>query len=98
MKREVVFKPQALENLRWLPVHQQRIVTDGIRRHLLENDPRVQTRNKFPLRRGSAWADYELRLGSLRVLYRTEGSTALIAVIGLKRGNILTVQGEDFEL
>jgi mRNA-degrading endonuclease RelE of RelBE toxin-antitoxin system len=98
MKWHVVFKPQALEHLRWLPVHQQRIVTDGIRRYLVENDPRIQTRNKFRLRRSSTAADYELRLGSLRVLYRIEESVVSIAVVGLKQGNTLIVRGEEFVL
>lgn len=98
MTRQVVFKPQALEHLRWLPVHQQRVVTDGIRRHLVGNDPSEQTRNKFRLRRSSNAADYELRLGPLRVLYRIEGSVVSIAVVGLKRGNTLIVRGEEFAL
>lgn len=68
MARRVVFKPQALEHLEWLPVRQQRMVTDGIRRHLVENDPQAESRNKFRLRRESTSADYELRVENLRVL------------------------------
>lgn len=98
MKRRVVFKPQALEHLRWLPVRQQRSVIDGVRRHLVENDPGVETRDKFRLRRGSAVADCELRLGALRVLYRIEKSMVSLAVVGLKRGSILIVKGEEFSL
>jgi mRNA-degrading endonuclease RelE of RelBE toxin-antitoxin system len=98
MNWDVLFKPQALERLRWLPVLQQRLVTDGARRHLIENDPRIETRNKFRLRRGSGVADYELRLGDLRVLYRIEGSTVFITVVGVNRGNTLIVKGEEFVL
>jgi mRNA-degrading endonuclease RelE of RelBE toxin-antitoxin system len=98
MKREVEFKPQALEHLRWLPIHQQRSVTGGIRRHLVENDPRAETKNKFHLRRASGAADYELRLGDLRVLYRIEGSVIFITAVGIKRGNTLIVRGEEFPL
>ncbi len=98
MKPQVVFKPQALEQLRWLPVHQQRVVTDGIRRHLVENDPGAETRNKFRLRRQSAVADYELRLGPLRVFYRIEEATVSITVVGVKRENALFVKGEEIQL
>ncbi len=98
MNWRVLFKPQALEHLRWLPVSQQRAVTDGIRRHLAENDPRIETRNKFRLRRASGAADYELRLGDLRVLYRIDGSTVYVTVVGVKRGNTLIVRGEEFLL
>jgi mRNA-degrading endonuclease RelE of RelBE toxin-antitoxin system len=65
---------------------------------LIENDPRIETRNKFRLRRGSGVADYELRLGDLRVLYRIEGSTVFITVVGVNRGNTLIVKGEEFVL
>ncbi len=98
MKSPVVFKPQALEHLRWLPVRQQRIVTDGIRRHLVESDPGAESRNKFRLRRQSPAADYELRLGTLRVFYRIEASTVFITVIGVKRANALFVKGEEIRL
>jgi mRNA-degrading endonuclease RelE of RelBE toxin-antitoxin system len=98
MAGEVVFKLQALEHLRRLPVHQQRAVTDGIRRHLVENDPRTETRNKFRLRRASEAADYELKLGDLRVLYRIEESVVFVTVVGIKRGDTLIVKGEEFPL
>ncbi len=98
-KGVVVFKPQALAHLRWLPVRQQRMVTDGVRRHLVDNDPRVETRNKFRLRRKSGAADFELRLAEgLRVFYRIGGSETTITVIGRKLGNALIVGGEEFVL
>jgi mRNA-degrading endonuclease RelE of RelBE toxin-antitoxin system len=99
MSKCVIFKPQALDHLRWLPVRQQRMVTDGIRRHLVDNDPEVETRNKFRLRRKSEAADFELRLAQgLRVFYRIEESETTIAVIGRKKGNVLIVGGEEFIL
>ena len=98
MTFEVVFKPQALEHLRWLSIYQQRAVTDGIRRRLVENDPRAETWNKFRLRRASETADYELRLGDLRVFYQIEESLILVTVVGIKRGNTLIVKGEEFPL
>lgn len=98
MHWQAVFKPQAVAHLRWLPVSQQRVVTGGIRRHLVANDPRVESRNKFRLRRATDAADYELRLRDLRVLYRIEGFTVFITVVGVKRGNALVVMGEEFVL
>ena len=98
MRRRVIFKPQALDHLRWLPVREQRMVTDGIRQHLVDGDPAVETRNKFRLRRASEVADYELRLEDLRVFYRIAESDVLITVIGRKRGNALIVKGEEYAL
>lgn len=98
MSRQVIFKPQALGHLRWLSVREQRMVTDGIRQHLVDNDPRIETRNKFRLHRTSEVADYELRLDHLRVLYRAEETDVLITVIGRKRGNALIVEGREYVL
>jgi mRNA-degrading endonuclease RelE of RelBE toxin-antitoxin system len=98
MSQRVIFKPQALGHLRWLSVREQRMVTDGIRRHLVDNDPTIETRNKFRLRRTSAVADYELRLEDLRVLYRIEEADVLIAVVCRKRGNALIVEGKEYVL
>ncbi len=64
----------------------------------MESDPRTQTRNKFRLRRASEAADYELRLGELRVLYRIQESVVFITVVGIKRKNTLIVKGEEFPL
>jgi len=98
MRRAVMFKPQALEHLRWLQVREQRIIVDGVRRHLVENDPAEERRNKFRLRRASEAADYELRLGNLRVFYHVEGAAVAITVVGRKRGNALIVQGKEYML
>jgi mRNA-degrading endonuclease RelE of RelBE toxin-antitoxin system len=98
MNRQVVFRPQALDHLRWLSVREQRVVTDGIRRHLVDSDPAVEARNKFRLRRPSEAADYELRLEDLRVFYRVEQAEVAITVIGRKRGNVLIVKGQEYVL
>ncbi|MBI1817840.1 MAG: hypothetical protein HYR72_22925 [Deltaproteobacteria bacterium] len=97
-RRVILFKPQALDHLGRLPVREQRMVTDGIRRHLVDNDPLIETRNKFRLRRTSALADYELRLEDLRVFYRVVEMEVWITVVGRKRGNALIVAGKEYTL
>ena len=84
--------------LRALPKAQQSTVKDGIRQHLQENDPAEEARNKFRLRRLSAAADYELRLGDIRVFYRVRGQIVEVVLIGAKRGNRLFIGKEDFEI
>ena len=73
---------------------------DGIRLHLIANNPTEITRNKFPLRRPSAHAERELRLGDWRVFYTVIDDCAFVLVnlIGQKRGNKLFIDGEEFEL
>ena len=41
-------------------------------------------------------AEYELRAGSLRVLYNVEGSEVVLLVVGRKVGNKLVVKGQEF--
>jgi mRNA-degrading endonuclease RelE of RelBE toxin-antitoxin system len=69
-----------------------------MRTHLQDNDATEETRNKFRLRRPSAHAEYELRLGDVRVFYRVRDDVVEVVLIGTKRGNRLVVAGEEFEL
>ena len=73
---------------------------DGIRTHLVDNDPAEVTRNKFPLKRLSTHAERELRLEGWRVFYTVmeDGELVLVNLIGEKRGNKLFIGGEEFEL
>jgi len=96
---EPIFAPDALRQLRKLRVRDQRGITDGIVRHVVHAPPAEQSRNKFPLRQMSHWVDYELRLGKLRVFYRVDEEDGVtITVIGVKEGNRLRVEGEEFPL
>jgi mRNA-degrading endonuclease RelE of RelBE toxin-antitoxin system len=41
-------------------------------------------------------AEFELRVGDLRVLYNVQGDEVIILIIGKKVGNKLIVEGEEF--
>jgi mRNA-degrading endonuclease RelE of RelBE toxin-antitoxin system len=98
MVRRAVLSDAAVRLLRALPKAQQPGVKDGIRVHLQENDPTEETRNKFRLRRPSAHADYELRLGDVRVFYRVREEIVEVVLIGKTRGNRLLIGGEKFDI
>ena len=95
--RRVVLSDTAARLFRALPKAQQPDVKDGIRLHLQESDPTEETRNRFRLRRPSAHADYELRLGDIRAFYRVQGETVEVVFIGKKRGHLL-IRGEEFHI
>lgn len=98
-RRDPIFSPDAVRQLKRLRTYDQRAVLDGVQGHLVEAEPDEATRNKFRLRRSSEFADYELRIGDLRVFYRIEASGEIvITVIGIKKGNTLVVEGEQFEI
>jgi len=93
------FSPDAVRQLKKLRAYDQRIILDGIKKHLVGGDPLSPSRNRFRLRRTSDWADYELRLGDLRVFYRVDDSKLVtIMLLGRKKDNVLIVDGEEFEL
>jgi len=101
-KGELAFSPDARRQLSKLRTFDQKRLVDAIRRKLVEDDPRAKTRNKFALDPAAETADYELRVGDLRVLYRVEAEEAqprvIVAIIGRKHGNKLIVEGEEFPL
>ena len=100
MKRRVEFTNAALKVLAIAKNVDRRFLLDGIKIHLLENDPLDVTRNKFPLRRPSTHAERELRLDNWRVFYTVMDDADLVIVnlIGEKLGNKLIIHGEEFEL
>ncbi len=98
-RRDPIFSPDAVRQLKKLRTFDQRAIVDGVQKHLVEAEPDETTRNKLRLRRSSEFADYELRLGHLRLFYRVETSgQVIVTVIGVKKGNKLVVEGEEFEL
>jgi mRNA-degrading endonuclease RelE of RelBE toxin-antitoxin system len=94
----VVFSEEAVRLFRAIPKAQQAHVKQGIRTHLQENDATEESRNKFRLRRASAWAEHELRLGDWRVFYRVSDETVEIILIGKKHGNRLRIGRKEVEL
>jgi hypothetical protein len=77
-----------------------KVCSDGIKLHLIENDPSETSRNRFLLKRPSQHAQRELRLESWRVFYSAmdQGSLVIVNLIGEKRGNKLIIEDEEFEL
>jgi hypothetical protein len=99
LRPEPSFSQDALRQLRRLAVWRQRRLIDAIRIQLMEQDAATVTRNKFRLRRASAYADYELRVDDLRAFYRIdEKRQAIVTIIGRKHGNRLIVEGKEFKL
>jgi hypothetical protein len=75
---------------------------DAISKQLIHANPRSEPRNKFALDPPPECAEYELRVGNLRVLYRVEEEAGIMRVsvvlIGRKVRNKLIVEGEVFEI
>ena len=99
VRNKVEFTASALRALARMDKSERAFVMEGIKTHLVENDPSAETRNKFPLKRPSVHAARELRLNDWRVFYTVSGErTAIVNLIGQKRNNRLFIEGEEFEL
>jgi mRNA-degrading endonuclease RelE of RelBE toxin-antitoxin system len=97
-KREVIFSPDAAGQFKRLGAADRARLKQAIQASLAEDDATTVTRNRFPLRRPSERACFELRVGELRIFYRVVGSEIRITLIGRKRGNQLLVNGKRFTL
>lgn len=95
----VVFAPAALRQYRRLPAAARSLLKKEIREQLALQDPTEETRNRFRLRRLSTHADFELRIDPWRVFYRVvEEELVIVELVGRKKGNVLLINGKEFEL
>jgi mRNA-degrading endonuclease RelE of RelBE toxin-antitoxin system len=99
VERKVEFTDAARRALSAVEAVQRKFVLEGIRTHLIDNDPMKVTRNKFALRRPSPNVQRELRLNDWRVFYTVEtGELAIVNLIGEKRNHKLFIGSEEFEI
>jgi len=94
----VVFAPAALRQYKRLPAAARRLLKEEIKKQLALQDPTEETRNRFRLRRVSPYADFELRVEPWRVFYRVQKELVIVELIGRKKGNVLLIDGKEFEL
>lgn len=96
MAYRVTITEDAKRQLLVLSARERRIAEDGVAARLI-HEPMVETRAVKRLR-PNPLADYELRLGDLRLLYKVDeaGSEVVIGLIGRRSGNLLIVEGEEF--
>ena len=80
--------------LRALSAREQRLVEAGIQARLV-GQPTTETKAVKKLR-PNPFAEFELRIGNLRVLYNVEGAEVVLLVVGRKVGNKLVVKGQEF--
>ena len=79
---------------RALSARQQRLLEAAIQTRLV-HQPTTPTKAVKKLR-PNPFAEFELRVGDLRVLYNIEGAEVVLLVVGRKVGNKLIVEGAEF--
>lgn len=95
---EVELTADAVRQYKRLRKLDRRFVREAIQKHLAEGNTLETSRNKFRLRRLSTHADYELRASDFRIFYRVVENRVLVTLIGVKQGDRLIIEGEEFEL
>jgi mRNA-degrading endonuclease RelE of RelBE toxin-antitoxin system len=97
-KHSIRFSEEARAHLLAFSVRERRTVLDRIRA-TLQDEPTVETRNLKVLRPNPI-ANYELRVGVLRVFFEVDGRRreVLVLAIGRKEGSLLRVGGKGVPL
>lgn len=94
MPYKITITEDADRQFRSLPAREQRILEAAIRSRL-EHEPTKPTKAIKRLR-PNLFADFELRVGDLRVLYNADEGEVVVLLVGRKVGNKLIVEGEEF--
>jgi mRNA-degrading endonuclease RelE of RelBE toxin-antitoxin system len=94
MAYQITITRDAEKQLRALSVREQRILEAAVVTRL-QNQPTTPTRAIRRLR-PNPFAEFELRVDDLRILYNVEDAEVILLVVGRKVGNKLIVSGEEF--
>ena len=95
---EIEFTDDAIQDLRLLRKHEQRIVVEAIEQQLI-HEPLTESRNRKPLRPNDL-SQWELRVDCYRVFYDVANHDAPVVVkaVGWKEHNKLYIHGKEFQL
>jgi len=98
-RHQIAYAESAVDHLKHLSAHDRAIVVDGIEERL-SFEPSTETRNRKRMEANSLEADFELRLGELRVYYEVQAEACLVNVlaVGYKERNRVIIGGEEIEL
>lgn len=91
---KITITAEAESHFNLLSAREQRLLRAAIHARLV-HQPMVETRALQKLR-PNPFAQFELRVGDLRVLYNVEQTEVVILAIGRKVGNKLVVKDEEF--
>ena len=83
MRYEIVFAPEAVEDLRRLKANVRAEVRSGIESHL-RNEPKKTSRSRIKRLRGITRPQYRLRIGDVRVFYDVSASAVEILAVVAK--------------
>src|SRR3970040_806676 len=81
MRYEIVFSPEAVDDLRDLKANVRAAIRDAIEAHL-RNEPTKTSRSRIKRLRGLSRPEYRLRVEDVRVFYDvTETTVEILAIV-----------------
>ncbi len=80
MKREILFAPEAVQDLKRLSARDRSIVKETIENHLRYEPERV-SKSRIKKLRGISRPQYRLRVGEIRVFYDVTGQAVEVLAI-----------------
>jgi mRNA interferase RelE/StbE len=82
MRYEIVFAPEAIQDLKRLSAHERSIIRDELEKHL-RFEPDKVSRSRIKRLRGIRHPQYRLRVGEIRIFYDiVEGVVEVLALVG----------------
>jgi addiction module RelE/StbE family toxin len=95
---QIKFTAQALNQLKEFRKYEQQQILTAME-NLLKQQPDIPTRNRKNLRQNPL-AEWELRIDKFRVFYDLNFEQLIVKIkaIGYKQGNILYIQGQEYQL
>ncbi len=95
---EIVLTPESIDDMRLLRKVERQHVLDEIEKQL-QHQAVAETRNRKRLHPNDL-AEWELRVGKFRVFYDVNQAEFRVKIeaVGYKRGSVLIVHGEEYEL
>jgi mRNA interferase RelE/StbE len=92
MRREIVFAPEAVQDLKRLSARDRSIVRDAIERHLRHQAEKV-SRSRIKRLRGLSQPQYRLRIEEFRVFYDVSNDDVEVLAIVPKSGAAAWLEG-----
>ncbi len=95
MKYEIVFAPQAVQDLKRLPARNRAIIRDAIEQHL-RFEPDKVSQSRIKRLQGIRHPQYRLRVGEIRIFYDiVEEAVEILAIVQkAEAGEWLAEMGE----
>ena len=85
MRREIIFAPEAVEDLKRLPARDRSIIRDAIEKHLRHQAGKV-SKSRIKRLPGLSQPQYRLRVEGFRVFYDVTGEVVEVLAVVPKSG------------